>query len=290
MLQVIPLRYGTVFKKAFGDREVFSRFASDVLGIPIDIPVVHTEYSYPDPVGRVRVEYDLFGEDPVHRVIVEMQHIRENEFFDRFLHYHLVGVVEQAAGHEEYHAARTVYTLVLLTREPREKHLRFSVAMSDVDPVNEMGERLGVYRHRLVFLNARVINDQTPPRVRPWLELIADSLDGEMDETQYPDPLQQRVVRAAERSTISPDELARIKDEASWEAVRKGDREAGRTEGLREGALASARGSLTLVLAARGFSLTDAQRARIESCEDAETLSEWLRRAAIARTIEEVLV
>ncbi len=53
-----PLRYGTAFKKAFGDREVFSRFASDVLGITVDVPVVHTEYSYPEAVGRVKVEYD----------------------------------------------------------------------------------------------------------------------------------------------------------------------------------------------------------------------------------------
>ena len=232
MLQVIPLRYGTVFKKAFGDREVFSRFASDALGTPIDVPVVHQEYSYPETVGRVKVEYDLFGEDPARRVIVEMQHIRENEFFDRFLHYHLVGVVEQATSHEEYRAARVVYTIVLLTREPRDPHLRFSVAVSDVDPVNEQGERLGVYHHRLVFLNARLINDKTPARVRPWLELIADSLDGEVDETLYTDPYQQRVMRAAERSTVSPDELARIKDEASWEAARKGDREEGREEGL----------------------------------------------------------
>jgi hypothetical protein len=292
MLQVIPLRYGTVFKKAFGDREVFSRFASDVLGIPIDIPVVHTEYSYPDPVGRVRVEYDLFGEDPVHRVIVEMQHIRENEFFDRFLHYHLVGVVEQAAGHEEYHAARTVYTLVLLTREPREKHLRFSVAVSDVDPLNEAGERLGVYQHRLVFLNARVINERTPARVRPWLELIADSLDGEVDETQFPDPLQQRVVRAAERSTVSPAELARIKDEVSWEALRKNDRAEGRaegrTEGLRDGVLTAARASLTLVLTARGFVLSDAQRDRVESCEDEVQLKAWLQRAVLAAAADDV--
>ncbi len=233
MLQVIPLRYGTVFKKAFGDREVFSRFASDVLGIALDVPVVHREYSYPEAVGRVKVEYDLFGEDPVHRVVVEMQHIREDDLFDRFLHYHLVGVVEQTEGHEAYHTPRDVYTLVLLTREPREKHLRFSIAVGDVDPVNEFGERLGVYRHRLVFLNARVINERTPTRVRPWLELIADSLDGEVDETRYPDLMQQRVLSAARRSTASPDELARIKDEAAWEAARRGDRAEGREEGVR---------------------------------------------------------
>jgi hypothetical protein len=284
MLQVIPLRYGTIFKKAFGDRAVFSRFASDVLGVPIDVPVVHTEYSYPEAVGRVKVEYDLFGEDPTHRVIVEMQHIREDDLFDRFLHYHLVGVVEQAAGHTEYRASRVVYTLVLLTREPREPHLHFSVAVSDMDPTNERGERIGVYRHRMVFLNARVINEKTPARVRPWLELIADSLDGEVDETRYADPLQQQVLRAAQRSTVSPDELARIKDEASWEAARTGDR----VEGEQVGELKRAKQSLLLVVGARGLALTDAQRERVERCADLGALTEWLQRAAVVTSADDV--
>ena len=276
MLQVIPLRYGTVFKKAFGDREVFSRFASDVLGIPIDIPVVHTEYSYPEAVGRVRVEYDLFGEDPVHRVIVEMQHIRAEDFFDRFLHYHLVGVVEQAANHADYRVMRDVYTLVVLTTEPREKHLRFSVAVSDMDPVNEQGARLGVYRHRLVFLNPKVINDKTPPRVRSWLELIAESLGGEGDETRYPDPLQQRVIQASVSSAISPAELARIKDESSQENSMKS-------------ALADvARANVLLVLATRGLTLTDAQRERVERCADLGTLTGWLQRAVLAAVADDM--
>lgn len=223
-MKVIPLRYGTVFKKAFGDPTVFSRFASDVIERPIEIRDVRQEFSFPEAVGHVKVEYDLFGEDPTHRVIVEVQHIREEDFFDRFLHYHAVSIVEQATSHAQYAAARDVYTLVVLTREPRERHMRFSVAVSDVDPLNELGQRLGVYRHRLVFLNPRLVSDATPPRVRPWLELIADSLDGEVDEQRYADPALQRVVQAAAAASASPDELARIKDEAAWEDTKAGAR------------------------------------------------------------------
>ncbi|MFO0604700.1 MAG: hypothetical protein U0324_16075 [Polyangiales bacterium] len=293
MLQVIPLRYGTVFKKAFSDREVFSRFASDVLGIAVDVPVVHTEYSYPEAVGRVKVEYDLFGEDPTHRVIVEMQHIREDESFERFLHYHAVGIVEQATDHTQYRPARDVYTIVVFTREPRAEHLRFSVAVSDVDPVNERGERLGLYRHRMVFLNARVIHEGTPKPLRRWLELIADSLDGEVDETRYPDPVQQRVLRAAVKSTATPDELARIKDEAAWEAARRGERAEGHEEGMRlgarVGALEAARASLLRVLAKRGLNLTHAQRERMQACDELEVLQAWLENAVEASTAEDAL-
>ncbi len=73
MIEVAPLKYGPVFKRAFSDPEIFSQFATDALDIPIDIARVHTEYEYPEPVGFVRSRYDLFGEDETRRVIVEIQ-------------------------------------------------------------------------------------------------------------------------------------------------------------------------------------------------------------------------
>ncbi len=235
MLKVIPLRYGTIFKKVFGDREVFNRFVSDALDMTVEVDAVHQEYRYPTPVGKVNVEYDLFGEDVARRVIVEVQHIRERDFFDRFLHYHLVSVVEQAESHEQYRIERDVFTLVVLTTQPKERELQFSVAVSDMDPVSEQGTRVGVYRHRLVFLNPKAVNARTPARVRPWLELIADSLDGEVDETHYPDPTMQRALRNAVTRSVSPDELARIKDEAAWEATKAEARSLGRAEGEAKG-------------------------------------------------------
>ncbi|MFO0604625.1 MAG: hypothetical protein U0324_15690 [Polyangiales bacterium] len=244
MLKVIPLRYGTIFKKAFRDPMVFSRFASDVLGMPIEASVAHREFSYGTPVGQYRFERDVF-------------------------------------------------TLVVLTTAPRGRELKFSVAVSDMDPVNEQGQRLGVFRHRLVFLNPKVINAQTPPGVRAWLELIADSLDGEDDETRYPDPALQRVLRAAEKSTVTPEELARIKDEAAWEVskadARSEGRAEGRAEGKAEGRAEGLRLSVLAVFAARGLPVSDAARERVAAEEDVATLEAWLRVAVIAATAEEAL-
>ena len=98
MTEVIPLQSGVMFKHAFGQRDVFNQFASDILGIPINIDKVHTEYEYPKPVGFVRSKYDLFAEDIKQRIIVEIQHVKEDDFFDRFLYYHLISLVEQAGG------------------------------------------------------------------------------------------------------------------------------------------------------------------------------------------------
>jgi len=222
MLKVIPLRCGTIFKKASRDPMVFSRFASDVLGMPIEIAVVHQEFRYDTPVGQVKVEYDLFGEDVARRAIVEVQHIREPDFFDRFAHYHLVSIVEQAQSHEQYRVERDVFTLVVLTTAPRGRELQFSVAVSDMDPINEQGQRLGVYRHRLVFLNPKVINAQTPPGVR-----VAGAH------------------RRLARRRGGRDALPRPRAPARGE---------GRAEGVRR--------SLLTVLAARGLSLSEEERAR----------------------------
>ena len=289
MMKVIPLRYGTIFKKTFGDPVVFSRFASDVLGIPLEITKVHQEFSYPEPIGHVKVEYDLYGEDVAHRVIVEVQHIREKDFFDRFLHYHLVSLVEQAESHEHYQIGRDVFTLVVLTTEPRDRDLRFSVAVSDMDPVSEQGVRLGVYRHRLVFINPKIINDQTPAGARAWMELIADSLDGEVDEARYTDPVLRRALQSSVLQRVNPEELARIKDEAAWEDTKRAAAVEGELRGELRGELKGRRVALLRLLTRRGFALTDAQRARIEHCDELATLDAWSDRAVDAPTADDAL-
>ena len=110
MIEVIPLKYGVTFKRVFSDPEVFSQFASDVLDIPVKVEQVYTEYEYPETVGYVKIKYDLFGEDTAQRTIIEIQHVREDDFFDRFLYkrsdYHLIGLVKQVRGYAAYRFAR----------------------------------------------------------------------------------------------------------------------------------------------------------------------------------------
>jgi hypothetical protein len=289
MLQVVPLRYGTVFRKAFGDSEVFSQFASDVLDVPVEVTTVHQEYRYPGAVGPVDVQYDLFAEDEKHRVIVEVQHIRERDFFDRFLHYHLVGIVEQPVKRTGYLVGRTVYTVVVLTTEPRDKDVRFSMAVSDLDPVTEQGAHLGVYRHRLVFLNPKVVNDKTPPGVRRWMELIADSLDGQVDEASYADPLMKRVLRAIRDRELTPRELALVIDETAWEDTKRDAAHEGHREGVREGMLRNAREVLVSLCRAARLALDEGDVARIEACDDAATLNRWILRVPGAKRAADVL-
>ncbi|MEK8017225.1 MAG: PD-(D/E)XK nuclease family transposase, partial [Candidatus Parabeggiatoa sp.] len=196
MIEVIPLKYGSLFKRVFSQPDIFNQFAKDILGIELNISKVHTEYEYPEPVGKVRSRYDLFAEDTEQRIIVEIQHVKEEDFFDRFLYYHMISLIEQAGGFDEYCFDRTVYTIVVLTSLPRDGSIDFSCAISDMSPVDEWGNKVSVYPHRLVFLSPRKVNDKTPDGVRKWLEFIADSLDGKMEESGYSEVLFQQMLEA----------------------------------------------------------------------------------------------
>jgi hypothetical protein len=74
--------------------------------------------------------------------------------------------------------------------------------------------------------------------------------------------------------------------EKGIEEGRQEGRQEGREEGLRRGRLdGRAEGlqrSLFTVIDARGLTLTDAQRRRIDACEDAAALERWIERAARA--------
>jgi len=53
-------------------------------------------------------------------------------------------------------------------------------------------------------------------------------------------------------------------------------------QGRDEGRAQGRRATLLAVIEARGLTLTDTERQRIESCTDAETLDRWARAAAVA--------
>ena len=237
MTAVVPLRYDTVFKKAFGKPDIFCQFVKDVLGIEIHVDRVIAGRRYPEPVSYVDIEYDLFAEDTEKWIIVEIQHIQEVDFWERFLYYHIIGLAEQVRSHADYRFDKTVYTVVVLTGSPRqqENNINFSVATSNMDPVNEFGDRLSVYPHRLVFLNPRLRNEMTPESIKVWLELIDDSMDAEIEESRYSLPIYQKVIEEIKRDNITPQELRVIKDEAAWERTLRESFEEGHQEGHEEG-------------------------------------------------------
>ncbi|MDM8557306.1 hypothetical protein [Candidatus Parabeggiatoa sp. HSG14] len=92
-----------------------------------------------------------------------------------------------------------------------------------------------VYPHRLVFLSPRQVNENTPSTVRKWLDFIKDSLDGEVEESNYGEKLFQQMIEEIRKQTIDPELLSEIKDEAAWEKAKARFTKEGRKDGWEAG-------------------------------------------------------
>ncbi|MEM7532529.1 MAG: PD-(D/E)XK nuclease family transposase [Chloroflexota bacterium] len=235
MTDVLSLHYGAVFKQAFSNPTVFHSFVRDVTGVSVNVQRIHTEYEYPERVGNINVKYDLFAEDTEQRIIIEIQHMKEEDFFPRFLYYHMLGIMQQATSHDEYEPAKTVYTIVVLTSVPRDSSITFSWGRHLTELLDEYGDRHIFAPHQLIFLTPRLVNENTPAAVKPWLEVIADSLDKELDENDYPDPSIKELISEILRSTMSAEVSTAIKDESAWEKAKARFRREARQDGLKEG-------------------------------------------------------
>jgi predicted transposase/invertase (TIGR01784 family) len=152
-----------------------------------------------------------------------------------------VSLVEQIGNYQEYDFEKTVYTIVVLTTLPRDGSVQFSCAISDMNPIDEHGKKHDIYSHRLIFLCPRLVNEHTPPKIKRWLELIEDSLDGKLEESQYLEKKFEAVLSIIYRHNIDRDLLAQIKDETAWENVKRRQREEGVEEGNKQARLETAR-------------------------------------------------
>ncbi|MFI3122307.1 MAG: PD-(D/E)XK nuclease family transposase [Methylococcales bacterium] len=217
MKKVASLRYGVIFKKAFCDVTVFKGFVRDILGINLEIDKVETEKEFEHPVGRVKPEFDLFAEDKKNRVIVDIQHEKHSDHYDRFLHYHCAAILEQIPNSKDYKPPLAVYTIVVLTSGDTHK---CDVSVIDFDPKKINGEPLGIIKHKVIFICPKYINDNTPELFREWLRVINESLTEQIEETAYKLPEVQKIIEHIEQEDISPQERAMMIEEYHSEEIQ----------------------------------------------------------------------
>ena len=219
MKQVASLQYGVIFKKAFCDVEVFTGFVRDILGIEINIDKVETEKEFKPAIGKVAVKFDLYAQDDEGRVIVEIQHqYSSDDYYDRFLHYHCVALLEQVKKAKNYKPPLAVYTIVVLTSA--DTKYREDVLTIDFDLKTKKGKALKEIPHKVVFLCPRHVDEHTPTAYREWLNVIFDSLDESIDESLYHKPEVQKVVEYIEQDSVSPEEKAQMIEEYNWEQFK----------------------------------------------------------------------
>ena len=108
---------------------------------------------------------------------------------------------------------------------------------------------------------------------RDWTELPDDAV---IDDRCFRVPVP---VKALVDRVLADDTVARA-------LLARGNRVL--VAALQDARVQSARASLQIVLSARGFVLSDAQRERVRVCASVETLEAWIRRAVTAETTDAV--
>lgn len=172
---------GVIFKKAFTNKIVFEAFVKDVLGIEVEIGSIETEKKFTPKIGYVDFELDIFAETIDKRIVIEIQRVEYDHHFDRFLHYFLMLIAEQQRTAKEYSINQTVYLIVVLTapytiNEKNGKAIKDEVLLININPQTLKGEIRDLYGHQFVCLNPNHPNEDTPQRIRDWLDLIYQSI------------------------------------------------------------------------------------------------------------------
>ena len=219
MKQVASLRYGVIFKKAFCVPEIFTAFVRDFTNIQLEIDHIETEKSFAPLIGKIDSRFDLFVEDKKNRVIVDIQHRRLTDHYDRFLHYHCAAILEQASSADNYRPPLKVLTLVVLTSGDKHKT---DISITDFNPKDLEGKPLRETSHKIMHICPKYASEKTPEPYREWMLAINDSLDKEVDESKYKHPAIHQLFQQIENEGISPTVRAAMFDEhAEQEYVEK---------------------------------------------------------------------
>jgi len=165
-------------------------------------------------------------------VIVDIQHERYEDHYDRFLHYHCEALLEQIASSESYRHHLKVFTLVVLTSGDRHKK---DISIIDFDPKDLKGNGLGEIPHKIIYICPKYMNQETPEPYREWMRAIEDSLDEVVEESEYASSAIHRVFQHIEKDRVSPYDRAKMFDEYNLEEMRRKTKEEGLQEGLEEG-------------------------------------------------------
>jgi len=232
MIEVASLQYGVIFKKAFCDLEIFTAFVKDMTGQDIEIDKVETEKSFSPAVGRVDSCFDLFAEDTNNRIIVDVQHQKLPDHYDRFLHYHCVALLEQVARAKDYRPKLTVFTIVVLTGGDE---VKTDIGVIDFDIKTLEGQPLYKVFHKVLYLSPKYVTDKTPEPFRTWLLAIQDTLDEQVEEALHPRVEIQKIFQLIKKDLVSPRERARMKDEYAYAQLYQQKHDQGLAMGLQQG-------------------------------------------------------
>ncbi len=283
-MKVAPLRYDVIFKKAFGQPELFKALVKDFLQIDnFEIDKVENDKAFYPPVGNVNFKFDLFAEDKKNRIIVEMQQAHYSDTYERFLYYQLCAMVESIASSKSYSFPATVNTVIFFSRKrtpsPNSGLLEVDFQARDTYDGSVIEKVFGKRQHRLLFVYVNDFCDvYSSEETAKWMQAFSDTLDSEVDSEDYENPYISEMFEIIKEDNITADERAQMKEENNLEegekiALEKG-REKGRKEGREEGRQEALEEAARNFLAIGSLSVEQIANATGLSLERVKVLSE----------------
>lgn len=230
-----------IFKKAFTDKLVFTQFVKDVIGIDIKVGKIETEKRFEPKMGYIDFACDIFAESEDNRIIIEIQRVKYDYNFDRFLHYHNMAIAELQKSANDYKIHSTVYTIVVLTsptamEDKQGEEIKKDILISDMNPYDLEGNRVNCYGHRLIFLHPNFKTAKTPPAIRDWFDLILESITNpDNPKINLDRGAIKKAVELIETDNLTPEERDSAKIAAATEETRKWVERRARAEGHAEG-------------------------------------------------------
>jgi hypothetical protein len=236
-MALAPLNNSIVFKKIFTDPAVVSAFIYDLTGLEVDVRPenIQTEKRFNPPIGPIDIALDILIEDPTHRLLIEIQRVRYDYHYDRFLYYHYAATLEMARSHRMYKLGRTVHTIVCLTSRTRDPEYQCDLITTAFCSRSRAGRSIGIYPHKLYFLNPNYVEADTPPGLADWMKLITESIrNPEHPAINYDREIIRRAGELAE-DNLTPQEMKVLFEETGYEDNVRLQKEEGRQEGLEHG-------------------------------------------------------
>jgi predicted transposase/invertase (TIGR01784 family) len=152
-----------------------------------------------------------------------------------------MAIAELQRSAKDYRIKPTVYTIVVLTtseiiEDKDGETVEEDVLISDINPHNLKGKIFNFYGHQLIFLNPNFKNDDTPPRIKDWLDLILESIENpENPQINLKNRAIKKAAKLIEDDNLTPEERRAAKIAFATEETRKIVERKAKAEGYKEG-------------------------------------------------------
>jgi predicted transposase/invertase (TIGR01784 family) len=202
--------------------------------------------------------YDIFAESTDHRVIIEIQRVKYDYNFDRFLHYHMMAIAEFQKSANDYKIESTIYTIVVLTaptaiEDKDGEKVKNDILISDINPRDLDGNVVNFYGHQLIFLNPNFKSAKTPPAIKDWFNLILESIENpDNPKINLKNKAIKKAVKLIESDNLTPEERRAAKIAFATEETRKLVERRAKEEGQKEGKM-EANLEIAKKMLAKGF-------------------------------------